>query len=522
MKKSSFLTKKKVSFLWLLASTFLIIGCAEGYESPDGFDLGVKNSKMETPIQDSISFKVSADGKTATVSWPTVAGADGHVVTFMNVDDPDNPFIVDGYEDKIVDGSKFTVSVTEDSKYKMYMRTLGNKELGNTDDETGKEYDFSTLVPSIMTIPSGEDISAYIEAHPLDSVGDEVAIDLEPNGTYTLSGTVDFRGQRMTFRGDKIHRPVVNMTGDGHLETYSTLKVKYINFDMTESTAGGFIAMSQTAPDSILVENLWPYNLPDVNSGLNKGHYMVEDPIYVGNCWFKNLPHAILYDNGINCAFWYFTVSDCIVQMKNTTTSPNVGFINMYTKGKSVKHIVLENSTIYNVVDNSGACFIRYQNASNSQPHKTYGSYSADYRSQSWTFTHCTFSKTYTGWRFVNNTHAANHTLRVDHCIFNDVAQLYRMNQGASILYRFNFLWSPRTDDINRNSSMKDGGGAPFASVYEPQFVGDVTQELDFTKPNGGVDFTPQEYAIVSNRGGDPRWLPAGAGSEDDDTLLNQ
>ena len=140
-------TKKWHASLYVLC-ILLLAGCAEGYESPDGFDLGVTNTQMKTPIQDSISFIVSTDGKTATVSWPTVAGADGHEVTFMNVDDPANPVIIDGYDKKIVDGSKFTVSVTEDSKYKMIMRTLGNKNLGNTDADTESVYDFSTLVPS--------------------------------------------------------------------------------------------------------------------------------------------------------------------------------------------------------------------------------------------------------------------------------------------------------------------------------------------------------------------------------------
>ena len=499
------LTKNSCAALVVICA-LLLGGCAEGYESPNGFDLGVTNTQMKTPPQDSISFTVSTDGKTATISWPTVAGADGHEVTFMNVDDPDNPVIIDGYDKKIVDGSKFTVNVTEDSKYKMLMRTLGNKRLGNTDAATESTFDFSTLVPSVMTIPSGEDICTYIASHPIDSVGEEVAIDLEPNGQYTLSDNLDFGYHKLTFRGDKIHRPVVNMTGDGHFETYSTLKVKYINFDMTESTAGGFIAMSKTAPDAIKVENMWPYNISEKNPKLSKGHYMVEDPIYIANCWFKNLPHAMIYDNEINCAFWYFTVSNCIVQMKNETKS-NVGFINLYKAGKAIKNILIENSTIYNVVDNASACFIRYNHPSNAQPAKTFGSYSADYQSQSWTFRNTTFSKTYTGWRFVNNTSTNDFTLIVDHCIFNDVAQLYRI-QGGSMTYRFNFLWSPREDDLNRNKNMQDSGKAPFASVYDPQFKGDVTQEIDFSQPNGGINFTPQEYEIVVNRGGDPRWLP--------------
>lgn len=506
MKKTSLLTRKKVHFLWLLACTFLMIGCAEGYDSPKGFDLGVFNTKMETPIQDSISFKVSTDGKTATVSWPTVAGADGHEVTFMNVDDPDNPFIVDGYDKKIVDGSKFTVSVTEDSKYEMTMRTLGNKKLNNTDADSPSTFHFTTLVPSVMTIPSGEEISSYIASHPIDSVGEEVAIDLEPNGVYTLADTVDFKHQKLTFRGDKIHRPIVNITGNGHFETYSMLKVKFINFDMTEATAEGFIAMSKQAPESILTQNLGNYfRINNGSSSVINNIYMVEEPIYIASCWFKNLPHAMIYDNQVQVAYWYFTVSDCIVQMNNTTKK-NVGFINLYDAGRCIKNILIENSTIYNIVDNNSACFIRYHiSASNSQPDKVFGNLTAEYNSQSWTFRNVTFSKTYTGWRFVNNTSPNSMTLIVDHCIFYDVCELYRMNQGGRT-YRFNFLWSPRENDITRNNSMSDNGGTPFASVYDPLFGGDVTKELDFSQPNGGVNFTPGEYQIVMEQSGDPRW----------------
>jgi len=63
--------------------------------------------------------------------------------------------------------------------------------------------------------------------------------------------------------------------------------------------------------------------------------------------------------------------------------------------------------------------------------------------------------------------------------------------------------------DKNESKIKKDNSGAPFASVYDPQFAGNVLQELDFSKENGGVDFTPGEYEIIANRGGDPRWLPA-------------
>lgn len=495
----------------------LFIGCAEGYDSPDGFDMGVRNTQMETPIQDSITFKVSTDGTTATVSWPLVAGADGHEVTFLNVDDPSNPVVIDGYDKKIVDGSKFTISVAEDSKYQMTMRTLGNKSLGNTDDPEAKTYDFTTLVPSVATIPNGSDIYQYFLEHPIDSVDSEVAVELEKGGEYTLSGKVDFRHQRLTFRGDKIDRPVVKMVGDGHFETYSMLKVKFINFDLSESTAEGVIAMTkENLPDTIKSENRGYVR----NGNPIKGIYVVEEPIYVAHCWFKNLPHAMLYGNDVSCAFWYFTLSDCIVQMRNDTKS-NVGFINLYDKnmnGKSVKNIVIENSTIYNTVDNSSGCFIRYANESNSNPEKVYGTANAELNSHSWKFLNSTLAKcyysdeTHSGWRFSNNVNNRNFTLIVDHTIFYNCAQLYRMNMGART-YRFNFFWNDGQDDKNRNNSSKDSNNAPFASEYDPMFGGNnaaqIAKELDFSLPNGGVDFTPTEYQIVFNRGGDPRWLPS-------------
>ena len=525
MKKTSLIRRNALLLLSAAAGVLLLTCCAEGYESPNGFDLGVYNTQMETPIQDSISFKVSADGKTATLSWPIVAGASGHEVTFLNVDDPDNPVVIDGYDKKFVDGSKFTVSVSEDSKYQMTMRTLGNKNLGNTDDTETHTFTFSTLVPSVATIPSGTDITQYFLENPLDSNSIEVAVELEAKGEYTMTGTVDFSHHHLTFRGDKVHRPVVHMIGNGHFETYSTLKVKYINFDMTESTASGFVALSKdNLPDSIKSENRGNYWR---GTSQIKGIYMVEDPIYIANCWFKNLPHAMLYHNDINCAFWHFTLSNCIVQMNNVTKS-NIGFINLYdskANGKSVKNITIENSTIYNIADNDQACFVRYGNESNSNPEKVFGTLTADYNSHTWKFSHSTLAKCYyddtkhSGWRFINNVRiASNFTLNIDHTIFYNCAQLYRMN-GGSKTFRFSFFWKDGNDDKNRNRSIKDSGNANFAAEYDPMFGCDNAaqlKELDFSQPNGGINFAPNEYEIVVNRGGDPRWLPAAEGDEEE------
>ena len=123
----------------------LICSCAEGYDSPDGFDSGVRDTDLVTP--DSVSFIVSTDGTSATISWPLVYGAAGYEVTFSNVDDPENPQIIDGLDKKLIDGSRMTVPVTEDSKYEFAIRVVGNKQLGNNDADAPTVYNFSTLVP---------------------------------------------------------------------------------------------------------------------------------------------------------------------------------------------------------------------------------------------------------------------------------------------------------------------------------------------------------------------------------------
>ena len=499
MKKHVFLMRRWRIWLPLAVLIILICSCAEGYDSPDGFDSGVRDTDLVTP--DSVSFIVSTDGTSATISWPLVYGAAGYEVTFSNVDDPENPQIIDGLDKKLIDGSKMTVPVTEDSKYEFAIRVVGNKQLGNNDADAPTVYNFSTLVPSVAVIPSGEDISRYMAEHPLDTLGEEVAIDLEPGGEYILSDTVDFGPHNLTFRGDKIHRPTVKLQGKGTIMSYSGLKLKYINFDCSESTAYGVVGMSvKNLPEEIKSQNL---GYTRDGSPINN-IYIVRDPFYIAHCWFKDMPNALIFDNTVDCAWWHVTVDDCIVQQKN---SGSTGLFCLQNKGRIIKNLRLANSTFYNVLNNAKAYFIRYANSSNANPVKVFGNATGPMSTQSITFSNCTLSKVYTEQKFVNNLNATGQVLTIDHTIFYDVHSVRQLPRyGGNKTFKFNFWWGITKID-NDDMKQKDSYGTPFAMDYDPQFRGDVMQSLDLSKPNGGVDFTPQQYEIVANRAGDPRWL---------------
>lgn len=506
--KNKYLFSRGKTYALLLATGTLLWGsCAIGYDSPNGFDVGVSDTQMETPKQ--ITFAISVDGTFAKIGWPLVVGAKGYEVSIYNVDDPENPVIVDDYEKKVIDGCSITVPVTEDSKYKLELRALGNEAYGNKDDEAPMVYNLSTLVPSVATIPNGSDIYTYLQEHPLPAVSDEeVAIDLEADGVYTCSGPIDFGGQKMTFRGDKLKRAVVNMTGKGSFYSFTGLKIKYINFDCSESSANSFIFMSAgtdmvdgkaTLPDSIKSENLGYAR----NGELIKDIYIVRNPVYISNCWIKDLPKSMIHDNEINCAWWYFTITNCIIQQRNKGSDP---FINLQKKGKCIKHIDINNSTIYNVEDSKGY-WLRYNNSSNSNVQKVFGNTTSDHSTASVDFYRCTFCKTYSKQKMANNNNGTGMSTTMTHCIFYDIKQIRSLSAMGVKKFGFNFYYAYTSPD-NADPTQKDNSGTPFASVYDPKFAGDITLSLDFTQPNAGVNFTPQEREVIVNSSGDPRWLP--------------
>lgn len=486
----------------------LLASCAEGYDSPNGFDVGVNNQTLVTP--DSLTFKVSTDGKTATVSWPLVLGAEAYEVTMLDVTNPDSAIVVDDYLEKAVDGCSMTATVSEDSKYTFAFKVIGDAKRGNKDG-LQKDTVFSTLVPSILTIPDGSDIYQVWDSLKTqltaDSTASEVAIDLEPGGHYELSGPVDFSFLDMTFRGNKKNPAFIHMTDSGAFYTYTGLKMKYLRIDMSDCNALGIVRMSEkNLPAYILSDNLGFIR----NGSVLKNVYHILKPIYFQDVWAKNMPNGLVNTNwslSNQNALWNLTITNCIFQMNNAGTK---GFICLEDKGKIIKNLIIKNSTIYNIVDNSKAYFWRYWNSSESNPQKVYGNTNSDLNSTTVSFSHVTLSKAFTGQKWCNNVNHTNMTLSYDHCIFYDLYQVFRRTLGEngtpSSSMKFNF-WCNPDDDTDTDYQRTDSSGAPSATKIDPEFAGDILQPLDLEKPNGGVDFTPTNAVVHDNFGGDARWL---------------
>lgn len=493
--------KVKHYFLWgkmfgmlLTAGLLSFASCAEGVDE-ETFNAGVTNIQLESPTIDKDCFSTITDAEgneKVKFAWKAVMGAGGYHCVVDIVDDPANPVNV---IDSIVDRPSVVFDKLEDTNYAVSVLTLGNDKLNNKEATAASDFAYSTLVPAI-TIPDGSVIDEFIKANFTPS-DEEQAFELVAGGNYTMNGTVDFDLSLMTVRGNKINRPTVVMNDKAGFITQAGLKIKFINFDCTNLTSTGFLTLSSNPSESISTESLG-----FKADGANQDGFVVMGSVIISECMFKNLPNAILYGNKKNWSLWDFRITECIVQMNNTGSNP---FIHLQgASNGAIKDMTIKNSTFFNLVANSNAYFIRYSNASNSQPKKLFGDGNAKITH---TWADCTFYKTFTGKDFGNNTTQQNAaTYYMDRCVFYDVFRLYQYLHNNCTRYCNNCTmhYDEASPQSNDTGGRKDNNGNPFTVEEDPGFDLSQIHELDFSKPNGGVNFTA--HGAISSQGGDPRW----------------
>nr|MBP7473176.1 DUF4957 domain-containing protein [Prevotella sp.] len=478
------------------AGALMLSSCAVDGFQEESFGGDVQNTQLTSPTleKDNFSTVTATDGsEQVKVTWKVVYGAGGYECEVQNIDDPSNPVSL---EKDTVDGTTFSFSKSDDTNYKVSVRTLGNSKYNNTDAESATDYPYSTLIAA-TTIPSGTEISQFIK-DSLQDIDTEQAFELEAGGTYTLDSEVDFKDKLVTLRGNKINHPIVTLGEEGVMRTAKGLKVKFINFDCTEATNNGIVECSgQPYTASISAKNT---------------AYILEDPIILQECMFKNVSRCLFYTGACAWGVNDFRINNCIVQLNNDGTKfSNGAVICAYSSTSSfegaqswnglVKSITIKNSTIYNIKDNSKNRMIRFLT---NNPSKIYST--AD---GSATITNCTFSKTMSKKEFANNTPNRNdYSITFMNNVCYDVYRLQKFIQGNNtscstynVDPAYNTIWgiseSVDATDKTRCATEEDPGFDATA----------VLQPLDLSQKNGGVNF--KATGTISSTIGDPRWLSA-------------
>lgn len=462
--------------------------CSKGFDSNELFTSSVSNSQLESPTQDEIIFsRVSnSDGsQSVKVSWPVVKGASGYECIVNIVNDPANP---EEIYNKVVDGTSFTFPRERDTYYEVSVKTIGNTQLNNKDAEMAALVAYNSYVQP-MPIASG-DLGTAIKTI-MDQYGDpEYIFELEAGGTYQLDGELDFGETIVTLTGSEAGRPIVTFGKDGVIRTAGGLTVESINFDCTEQGSYGVVECSSN-PSSAL-------------AGPKDNAYYLSSPIILQKCNFKNVACCLFTVGHCTWAIEDIRVIDCIVQLNNDGKRWSNGALisgystDFYYEGGQqwyggIKNITLKNNTIYNLKDNSKNRTIRFNNNTLSRVFETDDGTA--------TIENNTISKVFNGKEFGNNTpNKAQYVINFNNNICYDVFRLQKFIQGnctKNIDMATNTIWGV-ANDVDGTDKSK------YATEEDPLFVGDINQELDLTKPNGGINF--KANGAISSQVGDPRW----------------
>lgn len=504
MKKNHFIARKGLFSLALAAVGAMFLGsCAEGFDSKETFDSGVYGVALNSPEITASNFtkKANSDGsESVQVSWKAVMGAGGYECIAYNVDDPENKIEV---ATDTVDSPVFTFKCADDTNYEVAIITLGNAKKNNSEAENATVASYSTLVPA-QVIPQTEDVADFVNAHILDT-NEEQAFELEANGQYTMNSEIDFQNKKVTFRGNKLHRPVLKLGANGVIRTSAQLKLKYLNIDCTDlANKGGVVELSSNPPASATAE------AQGIGAGKSDGKpadcYILQDPIIFQECAFKNVP-CCLFAVG-QCAWGVseVRVTDCIVQLNNNGSAWSGGsVISGYThKGVApsggsfwsggIQTIAVRNSTIFNIQKNSKNYFVRFTNKDLDRVFPV--------KAGSFTIENSTLSMVMTGKDFANNMPQHDeYVIRMANSIFYDTYRLQKINKGGCVLD-----FDKSTNAIRGITNPVDNTDKEkYATVVDDLgFVGPFDQALDFDKPNYGINF--KATGSVSSTIGDPRW----------------
>ena len=359
----------------------------------------------------------------------------------------------------------------------------------------------STLTVELASVKTLEPIIA--EAVAGKTIGQTATITLDSSVTYSLSDTADAGLVSIIINGNGA---LVNLTGAGQIAGQQGITINNVNFDCADNTVAP-IALSAT-PD----ESLRGSNFQTEGTALRGNAYYDTCAIVINGCNFREVKTPLVSASKHGWNLKGLTITSTIAQF-NTDGTGLQAYIDWYGNSSnegSIKDIVIENSTLYNIVENNTAYFLRLQNSSNSQAQKAWALPQFDGK-ESWTMTSNTFVNLPSNKNFASNyPNKDNIALDFKKNVYYNTSKLQKISSAAAR----NFTVADNAI-IGITTTVDATDAAYYATIDSLLIQGDgrfvvPTTALDFANLDLTDNFAPDPASYAgAHRFGDPRWLPA-------------
>ncbi len=482
------------SWLALLLPVALMASCAVDGFDDEGIDQ-TRGVQLQSPAADSITVTPNADGTQMTITWPVTYGAGGYQVSLVNDANPDEPIV----KDSIIDGSRVVLPREEDQTYTFTILTLGNIELNNTAATQATTKAISTFSVAYATIPDGTDLAQYFTDNPLpeEMNSEDKPFDLLPGGHYTMTGSIQLHGNRVTLRSTNEANPAtITISGEASIVTQAGLLLKNLTLECADATAP--LIMLDPNPSDELKDRV----------AVGKGYYYITEPFRMVNVRVNNLPTEVIDNNGKQYCLQNFLIDNCVFHFNTASDQSNNTYFNMYTGGGCINTFQATSSTFYNTSDNQMHYFIRYNNAG--------GPDRSGYSEGGVTLRQCTMynickTNQICNYDRMRNRSIVTFTLDRNIIVNSGNKQFVRRFMGGG-------TWTDSSvKDFNLNTYVMDGEDAwtmpdkadDTTWTGEAQFDRSGTilsGDPQFSDAANG-DFTISGSEQLANQTGDPRWI---------------
>lgn len=467
--------------LLALGGGALLASCAsDGFED-ETFDSGVRNTQIQSLTEDQITITPTADESKTIIKWEVVNGASGYDCKVYNTTTGSDVILLDS----LVDGCEFMITREEDCYYRFSILPKGDTARGNSDAAAATVKTFDSFSQTFAAIPEG-DLKAYFDANPVptEPAGKELCFDLTPGGSYTLTGNIDFGGQRVTLRSTSRTNPAkLKVNADATISTFAGTSLKFLDIDASDANKS-LVTMKDEPNDSI-------------KSKESDSYYVVTTPVAFKGCTISGLGTSLLATNSAKYNIRNVVVSNCVIEMSTTSATANTGGI-IYLKAGYATETAFTNSTIY-AKNHIEKFFIQM----GGRPKDLSETETRTVSIQNCTLANLTWNKNFCDYHNGQKTY----TYELLNCIIQDCGKanlVTGLNKGQD---SENPIWN-----INNNTFWRENADASDKQTGEKWTTNNKGSNTMLTTnpeidPATG-DFTPAGAQQTAKQG-DPRWLTA-------------